>query len=123
MKFFNPFSRRRPTEALHAPTVTFIGEQDGAAERMLKGELSELFGGRESVQKAYLARVHYGDPKAASVALCLGVTGGADEQIVEKVHSLFAKQFNEAAHLDIIFLSGKQEEQLALVCKPFYRPT
>ena len=107
---------------LHAPTVIFIGEQDDA-KRTLKGKLSELFGESKNVQKAYLARVHYGDPKAASVALCLGVTGGADEQLVEKVHSLFPRQFNQAAHLDIIFLSVKQEEQLALVCKPFYRRT
>ena len=121
MKFFNPFSLRRPTEVIKAPTVTFIGEQDGASERMLKEKLSDLFGGRENVQTAYLARAHYGDPKVAAVCLCLGVTGGADKRLVEQVHSLFAKQFNQAAHLDIIFLSPKQEERLVVVCKPFYR--
>jgi type III secretion system (T3SS) SseB-like protein len=123
MKFVNLFSRRRPTEVLKAPTVTFVGEQDGPSERMLKGKLSELFGARKNVQKAYLARAHYGDPKAVSVCLCIGVIGGVDETLVEQVHSLFAKLFNKATHLDIIFLSGKQEEQLAAVCKPFCRRT
>jgi hypothetical protein len=35
------------------------------------------------------------------------------------IHSLFAQYFNRAAHLDIVFLNSKQEEQLAAVCKPF----
>src|ERR1700735_550517 len=125
MKFFNPFSRRKPTANFHAPTVNFVGEQDGhgAPERKLKEKLSELFSGREDVQNAYLARAHYGDPKAVSVCLCIGTTRGADEQLVENGHSLFAKLFNQPTHLDIIFLGVNQEERLAVVCKPFYRRT
>ena len=121
MKFTNPFSSRRPTEQLNVPVLTFVGEQDGPPERMLKGKLSGLFEGRTNVLRAYLARAHYGDPQAASVLLCLGVTSGADERLVEAIHSLFALHFNRAVHLDILFLNLKQEEQLAMVCKPFYQ--
>ena len=143
MKFTNPFSSRRPTEQLDVPVLTFVGEQDGPPERMLKGKLSGLFAtlsgaatapkinargvssrffeGRTNVLRAYLARAHYGDPQAASVLLCLGVTSGADERLVEAIHSLFALHFNRAVHLDILFLNPKQEEQLAMVCKPFYQ--
>jgi SseB protein C-terminal domain len=121
MKFTNPFSSRRPTEKLNVPVLTFIGEQDGPAERMLKGKLSELFTERKNVRTAYLTKAHYGDPQAISVCLCLGVTSGADEPLVEAVHSLFAKHFNRAVHLDIMFLRAKQEEEVALVCKPFYQ--
>lgn len=121
MKFTDPFSSRRPTERLNVPVLTFVGEQDGPPERMLKEKLSELFGGRKSVLKAYLARVHYEDPKSISVCLCLGVTGGPDEPLVEAIHSLFAQHFNRAVYLDIVFLKPKQEDQLAVVCKSFYQ--
>ena len=120
MKLSNPFSRR-PTEELIAHAVTFVGEQDGPPERMLKGKLSELFAGCKNPKKAYLARVHYREAKGESVCLCLSVSGGDEKPLVEAVHSLFAQQFNRAVHLDILFLNPKQEEQLAAICKPFYR--
>jgi len=88
---------------------------------MLKGKLSELFEGRKNLQKAYLARVHYGDAEVISVCLCLAVTNGADKSLVEAIQSLFAKHFDRAAHLDILFLKPKQAGQLAALCKPFYQ--
>jgi hypothetical protein len=121
MKFANPFSSKRRTEKLDVPALTFLGEQDGPPERILKAKLAELFSARENVQRAYLARVHYEDPKSVSVSLCMGVKDAPDEALVEQVHSLFAQHFNRAVHLDILFLKPKQEEHLALVCKPFYQ--
>ena len=88
---------------------------------MLKGKLSELFNGRNSVQKAYLAQTHYGDPKSVSVCLCLRVAGGTDKPLVEAIHSLFAANFNPNVHLDILFLKPEKEDQLTAVCKPFYQ--
>ena len=116
----NPFSHR-PTEKLTGHTPTFLGEQDGSVERKLKGKLTELFAGCNNVLQAYLARVHYGEPKDESVCLGLSVSGGTDQPLVETIHSLFASYFNRATHLDILFLNPKQEEQLAALCKPFYR--
>jgi hypothetical protein len=119
MKLSNPFSQRH-TEELNVPVVTFVGEQDGPPERMLKAELSELFEVRKNLQKAYLARVRYGDAGVISICLCLAVTNGAKKSLVKAIHSLFAEHFNRAVHLDILFLKPKQENQLDALCKPFY---
>jgi hypothetical protein len=121
MRFINPFSSKRHTKRLEVPVITFIGEQDGPSERFLKEELSKLFGGHTNVLTAYLARVHYADPKSVSVCLCLEVTDGVDEPLVEAAHSLFARHFNREVYLDIIFLKSSQKVQVAVVCKPFYQ--
>jgi hypothetical protein len=121
MKLSNPFSSRKPAQKLNVHVLTFLGEQDGSSERFLKGKLSELFNGRANVLRAYLARAHYEDPKTVSVCLCLGVTGGVDEPLVMAAHSVFATHFNRDVSLDILFLTSEQEDQLALVCKPFYQ--
>jgi SseB protein C-terminal domain len=120
MKLSNPFSKR-PTEELIAHALTFVGEQDGLPERMLKRKLSALFAGCKNLLQAYLARVHYRGARGESVCLCLSVSSGADKPLVEAIHSLFAQHFDRKVHLDILFLNPKQEEQLAAVCKPFYR--
>jgi SseB protein C-terminal domain len=120
MKFSNPFSKR-PTEELVAHGLVFMGELDGPPERMLKSKLSGLFVGYKNLLQAYLARVHYREAKDESVCLCLSVSSGADKPLVEAIHSLFAQNFNRAVHLDILFLNPEQEEQLAALCKPFYR--
>jgi len=88
---------------------------------MLKDKLSRLFAGYKNLLQAYLARVHYHEAKDESVCLCLSVSSGGDKPLIEAIHSLFAQNFNRAVHLDILFLNPKQEEQLAAVCKPFYR--
>lgn len=88
---------------------------------MLKSKLSGLFVGHKNLLQAYLARVRYCEAKDESVCLCLSVSSGADKALVEAIHSLFAQNFNRAVHLDILFLNPKQEEQVAAVCKPFYR--
>ncbi len=120
MMLSNPLLRR-PTKKLIAHALTFLGEQDGPSERMLKGKLPELFAGCKNLLQAYLARVHYLEAGGESVCLCLSVSSGADKALVEAIHSLFAQHFNRAVHLDILFLNPRQEEQVAAVCKPFYR--
>jgi hypothetical protein len=120
MKVCKPISRRR-TKELIAHALTFVGEQDGPSERMLKTKLSELFSESINLLKAYLARVRYREAGGESVCLCLSASGGPDKPLVEAIHSWFAPHFNHAVHLDILFLNPKQEEQVAAVCKPFYQ--
>lgn len=120
MRFFNPFSKR-PTEELVAHGLAFLGEQDGPPERILKSKLSGLFAGYKNLVQAYLARVRYREAKSESVCLCLSVSSDADKPLVEAIHSLFAQQFDRTVHLDILFLNPKQEQQVAALCKPFYR--
>jgi hypothetical protein len=120
MTLSNPILRR-PTKELFTHALTFVGEQDGPSERMLKRKLSELFGESMNLLKAYLARVRYREAGEESVCLCLSVSSGPDKPLVEAIHSWFAPQFNHTVHLDILFLNPRQEEQVAAVCKPFYR--
>ena len=116
----NPFSKQ-PTQELVAPVLVFLGEQNGVPERMLKEKLCEVFGERTNLLTAYLARVHYGDPKDISLCLCMRVATAPDKLLVEAIDSLFAQSFNRAVHLDMVFLNAGQEQQLATVCKPFYQ--
>jgi hypothetical protein len=120
MTLSNPILRK-PTKKLIATALIFLGEQDGPSERMLKGQLYDLFAESKNLQKAYLARTQFREAGNESVCLCLSVSSGADEPLVEEIHHLFAQLFNRAVHLDILFLSSRQEEQVAAVCKPFYR--
>ena len=116
MKSLIHFSRR-PTEKLSVPSN--LVENKTARGEKLKGKVMNYRRAQEW-RTAYLAKAHYGDPKAVRSVMSRSM-GGADEPLVEAVHSLFAKHFNHAVHLDIMFLRTKQEEEVALVCRPFYQ--
>lgn len=109
---------RRPTELLAQPQVEFMCEQDGYPERKLKTALVDQFASSPSLERAYLARVSYGDPGAVGVALCLRCP--EDPVLVDRVSSVFAALFGREQHLDIMFLDARNEARLAAVCKPFY---
>ena len=106
-----------------APEVTFLGEQDGPAERRLKEALAVLLGLGASVTRAYLARVVY-DDKTSGVMLGL-VTD--DERNSDKVASqmgkTFAALFNTKTHLDIMFLDRARDAEIRKACTPFYDRT
>ena len=112
-----PSAHNHPQE-MHVSEVQFLGEQDGAPERLLRGRLAEFFQRDKSVHRAYLARTSLDGQ--ASVALCVKTQFGADRGIAEKIGAIFAMIFNAAEHLDIIFLSEHQESQLKRVCSAFF---
>lgn len=98
--------------------VTFVGEQDGEPERVLKGKLSGALDEFPSVQKAYLARVRYAGSEQVEVALCL--FGSAEStDIVDACSREFHSLFKPTLSLDVLFLNAEQEQRLATVCKPF----
>lgn len=70
MGWFNKNSSRSP-QRLTPRIVRFTGEQDGPAERDLKGSFVELFRVEPKVEVAYLARVEHGDGSGIHVTLCL----------------------------------------------------
>ena len=109
---------QRPPETRTETKVRFVCEQDGVPERELKALLAPELLSR-NVQRAYLARIEYQDPRADEVALC--VRGVEDRGLVQAVADHFAKLFGRAVHLDILFLSESQEQDLARVCSPVYR--
>lgn len=100
--------------------IRFVGEQDGAMERELKDRLSSAFPLHRVIQRAYLARVRYGNEESDSVALCLRCEPAFDEVIVAAAGAVFHEMFNHSQHLDIMPVTEKQERELVVACRPFY---
>jgi hypothetical protein len=117
MSRVKPSAPNHPQE-MRVSQVQFLGEQDGAPERLLKGRLIEFFERDKSVHRAYLARMSL--EEQASVALCVKTQFGADRGLAEKIGAIFGRIFNSLEHLDIIFLSEQQESQLKRVCSTFF---
>jgi hypothetical protein len=111
---------KKPVEEIQVPQVHFLGEQDGPPERELKSRLTDLFQ-HQSVERGYLARVVYEGDGVIAVALCIRRQIGPDSGLAEKVGQIFAAMFGKDQRLDIIFLSGEQETELANTCRPFFK--
>lgn len=121
MSGFQPWSRKHPElEQIHAPKICFLSEQDGLAERELKGRLAELFQRDQSITTAYLARLRYGDQSPVTVALCVRAQFGFDHAVAENAGRIFASMFGVHEHMDIVFLEDNQECELSKVCSPFF---
>lgn len=116
MSWFKSSSKH--PEEIRVSQVRFLGEQDGPPEKILKGRLTEFFQRDKSVQRAYLAKINLGTQDG--VALCLKTQFGTDRGMAEKVGGIFAMVFNAQEHLDIIFLSHAQEDEVSKLCKPFF---
>src|SRR5262245_11999909 len=107
---------KRNTEVHGQRTVSFVGEQDGEPERLLKNALIAELRNVAELKRAYLARVEYAD--GPHVALCL--VAPEDPVTVERVGARFSEIFGRREHLDILFLTPGQEAKLQLVCTPFH---
>lgn len=108
------------TDEFTTPGITFLGEQDGPAERRLKEALGVVLGLDRGVIRAYLARVLY-DGKASGVMLALRTSDGEDsEKLVVQAGKTFAALFNTRETLDVIFLSEERDAEISKVCPPFY---
>jgi hypothetical protein len=56
---------------ISVPSLQFVGEQDGPAERLLKDRLTTLFCQDKTVRTAYLAKVDNG---GGEISVLLGLT-------------------------------------------------
>jgi hypothetical protein len=110
--------RRRKVEQWRAAGMCCVCEQDGEPESVLKASLCEEFASNDQVRRAYLVRVHYGDPDAYEVALCIRCP--EDCRLVRRLGARFAKIFPASVHMDILFLDEQREQELTRVCAPFY---
>ena len=119
MKWFKNRAARSPQQ-LTARVIKFSGEQDGAAEHDLKVRFIELFRHEPTVERAYLARADYGDATGIHVALSVKSSVGEDKSLNPKVAGIFGAMFGSHEHLDLLFIREDQEEELRLVCAPFY---
>jgi hypothetical protein len=106
--------------SLSTEDITFLGEQDGPAERRLKEALAVLLGLGASVSRAYLARVAY-DDKTCGVMLGLLTHDGRDcEKLAGQIGKTVAALFNTRADLDIVFLNNERDAEIRKTCRPFY---
>jgi len=113
--------RSRPLETFRPQNIEFVGEKTGQAEDDLKARFRQVFSGCPAVRRAYLARLSYGEPTSRySVTLCILSTSGPDHSLLAHLGRIFAEMFNEAEHLDMMFMGDDQERQLKAVCRPFY---
>ncbi len=99
--------------------VRFLREQDGPAERELKGYLIALFQREEGARAAYLVQVAYADDQENAVALCLRADR-PNHDAIGKIGQIFSTMFGAHEHLDILFLDDAQEAQLARCCSAFW---
>ena len=110
---------RKPERKIETHTeraVSFVGEQDGEPERLLKNALVTEFRNVAQLERAYLARVRYAD--GPHVVLCLAAP--EDRLLVDRVGARFSEMFGRHEHLDVLFLSPGQETELRRVCAPFH---
>ena len=111
----------RKPESRREAVIKFVGEQDGPPERGLKTAIRQILAEHGGVSAAYLARVSYGDDSTINVIL--GLRAKEDPNLVRMVAECFHKMFAKGTHLDILFLSDSQWEQLTRVCAPFFSST
>jgi hypothetical protein len=100
--------------------VEFVGEQEGFVEEELKNSLHKYLSGVRGIRTAYLARVGYG-PGQEAVALCLRAWFPNRARIVDGIGRVFSATFRRDQHMDILFISSRQEKCLQKVCSHFYR--
>lgn len=111
-------SRREDVTPIKPDFLKFVGEQDGPRERMLKEALVQFFQGDGIVRSAYLARLETGEGR--TIGLCLKADPLPDESYPGRIAELFIRVMGEGGSLDVLFLQGDQETELARVCRPFY---
>ena len=104
-------------ELKRMPGITFLGEQDGPAERDFKAAVRHVLTGR--VRAAYLARVVYPGETDESVSICLR-SAGPQESTADQIGEVFAEMFTGSQHLDVVFLDEEAERELSKVCQPFF---
>ena len=106
--------------SLSTEDITFLGEQDGPAERRLKEALAVLLRLDATVTRAYLARVIY-DGRTSGVMLgLLAGDEGESPKLAEQLGKAFAALFNTEDHLDIVFLSDELDAEISHACPPFF---
>jgi hypothetical protein len=110
--------KRRSPEPRIEQLVEFVGEQDGLAEQQLKAALAAEFATRPQVHRAYLTQVRYAPDGPHDVALC--IRGVEDRTVVDAAEACFASIFASNVHLDIMFLTDAQEQDVQRVCKSFF---
>jgi hypothetical protein len=107
-------------EPLKTAQILFLGEQDGEIERELKEQFSGCLSGCIHVTCAYLVRVSYKETPGANVALCIFAKTENRAELLPCIEEVFRRSFHPTQHMDTLFLSEAQLQEINKVAKPFY---
>jgi len=105
------------------PEVTFLHEQDGDAEQELKTRLTSILAEAGSVGRAYLAMVAFSKPESTYLTLCLQMRAGPGPRLLDALNHVVSERYESGRPLATLMLTGKQERELAKVCRPFFVAT
>lgn len=111
--------RLKNPHLIKAPSISFIGEQDGVSEQELKQQLREYFQRESAVFRAYLVLAKYGAVDQ-NVVLCVAAESTCHPFVVKNAGEIFRRLFNQDMHLDILFVDSNVEQRVQQAAKPFF---
>ncbi len=109
-------------EIIVPPKVEFLGEQTDPADDQKKATLRWVFEQTTPrvFQRAYLAKVSYGEPGVSSVLLCFRNVDSIEERLHRGFKHMFGEINRRGNFYDCMIIDEEQERELKKVCKPFY---
>lgn len=113
--------RKKPSELRTldlGPIEEFHAAPSGDGEQRLISALRRLLLEHKNVERAYLARVRYGEGQPLDMALCL--SGTESDATYTAIQRLFHALFEQGQHLDIVFVSRDEEARLQQVTSSIY---
>jgi hypothetical protein len=118
----NPSSGRFELPEVITPSrVEFLGEQTDPADEHKKTRLRWVFEQTPRIfQRAYLARVFYGEPGVSSVVLCVRHIDDIEQTLQKGFAHMFREISRRGDFYDWMILDEEKERELKKVCKPFY---
>lgn len=107
-------------DQLRTDNILFLGEQDGDIERELKKRLAGCCSNSIHISYAYLVRASYKETPGVNVALCIVAKAESRIDLLPCIEQVFRGLFHPTQHMDILFLSEIQLQEINKVAKPFY---
>lgn len=102
-------------------SIRVLGEQDGEPERFLKSRIVEFLERAGCQCRAYLARAEYVLSGEVHVLLCVRLKSGDAVDLVNSgIGNIFRETFRTDQHLDVLFVTQREEEDIAATVRPFF---
>ena len=101
-------------------SLQFLGQQEGLGAELLeagfRGALLQL----PVVSRAYFCKVRYGSENVNRAGVCVVGAKGSEPKVVEALAPVIKRHLDQDYTIDILFLSERQEAEIAKTCEPFY---
>jgi hypothetical protein len=119
MSFLKFLKKHPKIEEFRESKVQFVCEQNGPSEQDLKRALVALLEQNESIERAYLVCIRYSSSGTLQVALGLEAET-QNQELVTAISEVFGRLFSSKEHLDILYLSLPQCQEIRQVARPFF---